>query len=278
MAVDALSALLWEHAVKVKARDGNNKETAPTPAGGHAASNDWQSTLSHTSMNGGRFLFSSQQYAQLMSAWGAALESGIEVLNLPSLVERHRHIGPVIIDIDLRQPDSSLDRLYNDADVVALVSALYDELGRLVDLTETDSRCFVLEKPGPRRCKGGGFKDGLHIELPMVVTRAEVQVALRRAMLPHVGRILFNPLDPERFSNSAEDAYDEAVIEHAGWMLYGAKKPDEPDPWKVTRLHVLSTCKGFGWGRKPPTQTCLRAGRANGLVRLKWRCKCQLHV
>ena len=132
--------------------------------------------LSHTSMSKGKYIVSSLKHAELMAAWGAAVDAGRK---LPALVERHRHIGPVVIDIDLRQPASAPNRIYIDADVAALVAALRLELGRLVDLggEGVDARCFVLEKPAPRPCKGGAtFKDGLHLELPMVVTRAELQV------------------------------------------------------------------------------------------------------
>ena len=229
--------------------------------------------LSHTSMGGGRYKVGAAAHAELMAAWGAELEAGRE---LPALVEQHRHIGPVVVDIDLKgggapvgppsggpaeearvclRVPAPMARLYTDADVAALVAALRLELGRLVDLGAdgVDARCFVLEKPAPRPCRGGAtFKDGLHLELPMVVTRPELQFALRTRMLPHVERILFEgappPSDPPpsecptegrprpRPINSADDAYDEAVIERNGWLVYGAKKPDEPAPWTVTRV------------------------------------------
>ena len=120
------------------------------------------------------------------------------------------------------------------------MAALYLELGRLAVIGETNCDLFLLEKPAPRNAKGGSqatvFKDGLHLMVPRVVTRPEVQHALRAAMLPHVRRIFFGPAEPSRFLCSAEEVYDEAVIESNGWLLYGAKKPDEPHPWTVTRV------------------------------------------
>ena len=62
-------------------------------------------------------------------------------------------------------------------------------------------------------------------------------------MLPHVERIMFMPSQQQspRFSNTAADAYDESVIERNGWLMYGAKKPDEPAPWTVTRVYECGT-------------------------------------
>jgi phage/plasmid-associated DNA primase len=40
------------------------------------------------------------------------------------------------------------------------------------------------------------------------------------------------------FINSIKDIYDEAVIERNNWFMYGSKKPDEDNPWKLS--HVFS--------------------------------------
>jgi hypothetical protein len=144
----------------------------------------------------------------------------------------------VLVDIDLRQ--TGQERLYTRGDVDALVSALFAELALLVDLEQVqDTRCFVLEKPAPRLAKGGcSYKDGFHLQMPGVVTEPEpeLQLALRRAMLPHVERIFSN------FKNNAEDIYDEAVIKRNGWLLYGAKKPDEDNAWTLSRVVDVSPC------------------------------------
>ena len=132
--------------------------------------------LTHTAMCGGRYVVSASDHDELMDAWGAALEGGAK---LPSLVERRtRPVGPVVVDIDLRQEAG--ERQYTRGDVDELVAALYLELGRLAVIGETSSCMFLLEKPAPRNAKGCSeapvFKDGLHMMVPLVVTRPEVQV------------------------------------------------------------------------------------------------------
>ena len=203
---------------RVKAREGGCEKT-------------------HTSMGGaggpGSFYVPGVGHDALINAWGVTLDEG-GTSELPALVERHRHIGPVLVDIDLRQEGPS--RLYSTADVDAFVATLFRELGALVDLG--DPLCFVLEKAAPRPAKGGTspsggvFKDGFHLVVPSVVTRPELQVSLRSAMLPHVAELFASTT----FLNAAEDIYDEAVIERNGWLMYGAKKPGEPYAWTVTRV------------------------------------------
>jgi len=187
----------------------------------------------------GRFYVPASDHDQLMDAYVAFLSAA--ATPLPSMVEAHRHVGPIVVDIDLRQAASG-HRLYTDDDVAAFVSALYGELAKLVDLDHVpgaDRRCFVLEKPAPRTCGKHSIlaKDGFHVHLPGVITRPEIQVLLRRAMLPHVRRAFCFGGDG-RYVNAAEDMYDEAVIRRAGWIMYGAKKPDEQWPWRVTRVYT----------------------------------------
>ena len=107
-----------------------------------------------------------------------------------------------------------------------------------------DAAMYVLSKP-PRLHKGGVYKDGLHLHIPGIVTRPEVQHLLRAAMLPHVAALF-----GDKCTNSAEDIYDEAVIERNGWLLYGSKKPDEPTPWTVLRV-LAPTGEPFVWNPDP---------------------------
>jgi hypothetical protein len=189
-------------------------------------------TFTHTSMGrpGGKYYFSVVNIERFMNAYCRCLDSGTIDPKM-ALIERHRHIGPVVLDIDLRQ--TVPERLYTSDDVDIFVAALFSELALLVDLDKiADRRCFVLEKPAPRPNKSSGtFKDGLHLYIPGVVTRPELQLALRAAMLKCVA-LGFD----SRYTNSAEDIYDAAVISRNGMFLYGCMKPDEDAPWKLTRV------------------------------------------
>ena len=179
------------------------------------------------SCTAGKFYVTAAHSDAFMDAYGECMDAGL--FGAFSLVERHRHIGPVVVDIDLRQPGP--ERAYTAADADAFAMALMAEVRRLVAVPSL--RCFLLEKPAPRMNKSGGYKDGLHIVIPDAVTRPELQVALRRVMLPRVAELFGDG----RFTTSPEDMYDEAVISRNGWMMYGSKKPDESAPWLVTRMY-----------------------------------------
>ena len=203
----------------------------------------------HLSMGSptGRFYVSCSDYERFMDAFAALLAVPFN-RSIPSLVELHRHVGPVIIDIDLRQPPECTERLYTAEDVSAFIASLCVELGKLVDAMAgslpSPNSIFVLEKPAPRCC-GNTVKDGFHVQLPSIVTRPEVQELLRVAMLPHVSSIFGSGSGGHiGYTNSVEDMYDEAVLRRNGWMMYGAKKPDEPWPWRVTRVYSYSVSDG----------------------------------
>jgi hypothetical protein len=64
----------------------------------------------HTSLRGGAYYVPAAKHDTLMDAYVERLQAGATDL---ALVERHRHIGPVLVDIDLRQSaDASPQRLY----------------------------------------------------------------------------------------------------------------------------------------------------------------------
>ena len=197
--------------------------------------------VTHTAFDGGRYYIPAACQASFFRAYAAALAEG-EMLGI---VEQHRHIAPVVIDLDLRGaagPDGRPRRLYAPEDVAAFVAALHAALAELVDMRGvacTDT--YVLEKPPRVKAGGGGnggggapvVKDGLHIVIPEVVTRAETQLLLRQAMLPAVERLFGN-------RGAAGDVYDEAVIERNGWPMLGSRKKDaggwEENAWAISRV------------------------------------------
>jgi hypothetical protein len=196
------------------------------------------------------------------------------------LVERHRHIGPVIIDIDLRQRVP--DRQYTSADIERLVTCLMLQLRRLVTIDDPAAlTCYVLEKPKPRPDKKPNlWKDGIHLHFPGIVTRPQLQLALRTAVLPAVDFIFLGPThhplanDAPMFlkadEHPAEKIYDEAVIEKNGWFMYGSKKPDELAPWRLTRILRPSGADGV----EDDGEALMRLGRAAGPTAeagLAWR-------
>jgi hypothetical protein len=98
------------------------------------------------------------------------------------------------------------------------------------------------------------FKDGLHVVMPNVITHPEIQLAIRDHFVDDVS-------DTSRFADTvlsltgsvASDGagrdvgqiYDRSVITSGGgWFLIGSKKPDEDNPWGITRWHRFDTRDG----------------------------------
>lgn len=148
--------------------------------------------------------------------------------------EHHRHISPVIVDLDFRYEPTATDaepqRRHGDAVVDRIVHTYARHLAEFVDTPDTFD-VYVTEKPAATMLKGL-VKDGLHLVIPGVVTRPAVQLLLRLAVLPHLGEAL----RPLNLANRIEDVVDEAVIERNNWMMYGSRKP-HADAYAVTRRY-----------------------------------------
>ena len=212
----------------------------------------------HTSFDGGKYCVPASFHPTLYIAYADAIERGERL----ALVERHRHIGPVVIDLDLRPlPGVPNDgqHLYSPADVQRFVAKLFSQVDDIVDLNASANviDCFVLEKP-VRVTNGGTVKDGLHFVLPGVVTRVETQMALRTALLPTVAAIFggkcsgppaatpnkraatLNERTVSIYDERAASIYDASVIATNGWLMLGSRKVKggewEPHPWRVTRV------------------------------------------
>ena len=76
-------------------------------------------------------------------------------------------------------------------------------------------------------------KDGIHIIIPEVVTKPNIQLFIRKKCLDLMKDIFENEIKSE---NSVEDIFDEAVINKNNWMMHGSMKP-EREPYKITKVY-----------------------------------------
>jgi len=242
-----LAAVLSAHRVR---------PPAPTPltlASPHDPVPRADMRATHTSMGGapfaGSFCIPAEADARgaadaFTSAYVDAVERGLPV----AMVERHTTTGPVIIDLDFRL--TTPQRAYTRAGIDAFLDALVSTTRNFVSQSQIE--VVVLEKPSPRPAAAGtlGFKDGIHVVLPNVVTHPEVQLAIRDSFVA-------DGTQDQRFAGTVRrmargDAFDETdacevdidlvfdksvITSGGGWLMYGSKKPDEPHPWRVTRWH-----------------------------------------
>ena len=142
------------------------------------------------------------------------------------ITEKHKSISPILIDLDFRQESSQ--RIYHNTYIITFLNTLLTLINRYID--QDIIHIYVLQKLAPRKHKDI-YKDGIHIVIPDIVTIPTIQYAIRNDFIKDFS---YN-IVLDGFINSPESIYDEAVIEHNNWFMYGSKKPDEEYPWTVTQ-------------------------------------------
>jgi P4 family phage/plasmid primase-like protien len=152
------------------------------------------------------------------------------------LIEKHKEIGPIIIDIDLRySKDFELEdeRIYNKDSIIKLVSIYFNEITKFLIIEDKYKKCYIHEKKKPYEYNDLLMKDGFHIIFPNIVTTPEIQFKIRENVLKSVECIeLFQNLN---VLNKIDDIIDERVIKSNGWFMYGCFKPGN-EPYLLTLI------------------------------------------
>jgi phage/plasmid-associated DNA primase len=148
------------------------------------------------------------------------------------ITERHKAFSPILIDLDFKQDTSN--RIYNINYIQKFINTF---LKILKDFIIYDNlHIYVLEKGKPRKCSSG-YKDGIHIVIPDVITCPAIQYEIRNIMISEYSdSITLNDV-----TNNVEDIYDKSVIKNNNWFLYGSRKPDEEFSWKVTHIYEFDS-------------------------------------
>ena len=153
------------------------------------------------------------------------------------ITEKNRHIGPIVVDLDLRYfAEDPLQRTYTDDTVAEIVSIYVSVIKKYFQIKETDY-IFVQEKKTPTvNTKGqGNQKDGIHIVMPSFVTRASVKYMIRNEVM----KLCTEKKVFKNTVNSITDIVDEAIIERNSWYMYGSKKKNN-EPYLLTRIFDMN--------------------------------------
>lgn len=146
------------------------------------------------------------------------------------ITEKHRDVSPILIDLDFRfEKKIKLERQYTDDNILDIVKLYLKNIRKFIDINDTFD-IYVMQKPSPVIDKGI-VKDGLHIVIPTIVTKPNIQYLIRKNVLAECSDIL-KKID---LTNSYDDVIDEAVIEKNNWQMYGSKKPN-CDRYKITKI------------------------------------------
>lgn len=147
------------------------------------------------------------------------------------LTEKSTPIGQVRIDLDFKYKGRVEEHKHTQDQVLAFAKAFLDQLKRFHELPET-VELYVLEKDYPTYSKADDLSSsGIHIQIPAVKTRADIEQQIRRTLLK----------DMETFFPSLgctkpwDDIYDKQPLSHTNnWPLLGSKKnTDGALPYKI---------------------------------------------
>lgn len=156
-----------------------------------------------------------------------------------SLLEKHRDVGPLLVDLDFKYAAGGpLIRRYNmdhiKAFLIQYISAIiyFSEVERMSE----PLRFYVMMKPSAES-DATNHKDGIHIQCPDMITPPKFQYALRGFLMEQ--NIVGNVFGSTGLTNTAEECYDVCVIHRNNWFLYGACKPNKAQ-YKVIQMFTIN--------------------------------------
>jgi P4 family phage/plasmid primase-like protien len=163
-------------------------------------------------------------------------EKAITAGDLLHITEKNRHVGPIVIDMDFKLSEEKAKsltedgrRVYNKSLIKKIVQAYSNVCKTSFDLDGTEN-IYVMEKASKVNCT----KDGLHIVIPKIATRASVKHMIRKEVI----EILKDSIAELNCTNSIEDIIDDSVIEKNNWYMYGSGKLGS-SPYNVTTIYNI---------------------------------------
>lgn len=174
----------------------------------------------------GKYLIPPNALDNFMSIYKFNLENDLPL----GIVEKHRDIGPVVVDLDFKH--TSHKRQYTWDNIQSFIHIYHETISQFIQMPNNDIRYFVMSKQ-QQKPYNNEFKDGIHMVCPDIVTRPLIQFMVREHVLKR-----WNEIFDTCFTNDPQDIYDEAIIERNGWFMYGSKKPNEAESYKVDAILV----------------------------------------
>lgn len=190
-------------------------------------------TASHTAMNGGSYFIGEDSLDTFYDLYAKALRRRDKQF----LTEVSTTVGPCRIDFDFIYEKDIKQHLHTRDQVKSFVKAYVGELGKYVNVPQ-EIDVYIMEKEEPTyNRKKDKMKSGIHILIPEIKTRKQVEQRVRRALINQMETFFPNlPL-----VDAWDKVYDEAVVNRsAPWTLYGSQKPENIDvnamPYKLTYI------------------------------------------
>lgn len=147
------------------------------------------------------------------------------------LTEKSTPIGQMRVDLDFKYAGQVEEHKHTQEQVVKFVTALMEETKKYVQVPES-VEIYVLEKGYPTYDAAKKISSsGIHIQIPAIKTRADVEQSVRRALVRRMDEF-FPDLG---CTKGWEDVYDKQPLTHTNnWPLLGSKKnTDGALPYEV---------------------------------------------
>lgn len=161
-------------------------------------------------------------------------KEAIETTNNLYLAEKQNDVGPLILDIDLRQNDKH--RLYTQNHIRNIVAKFEKIIRVYVEIdSDFDIEAFILEKNEPYYDnKQDIYKDGFHITYPNLNLDIKLrEIIFDSAISELKSEDIFKDI---QIMNNYDDIFDKHVLRTC-WMLYGSRKPTK-EPYKLTQKYM----------------------------------------
>ena len=155
------------------------------------------------------------------------------------IVERHKNVGPIIIDLDFKYHKSK--RQYTLTTIRNIVRVYNDIISRYLSVNEDTLIAYVSEKSKPA-LRSNLYCDGIHIVYPHICTNPILQHIIRCDFIKRV-QTKNNIFKCMKLENSLDDVVDKSVIHSNGWLMYGSTKNPHCDVYRVT--HIFSQYKSY---------------------------------
>lgn len=189
----------------------------------------------HSSMHGmtGKFDIPDDATREFHSLYIDAVLDGFQ----PHITEKHKEYGPIIVDFDFVQSKDDKDRFYTKRNIEKAVAIYHKLIEKYIDCDLKDIQAYVTEKNEPV-LRDSKYHDGFHIMYPFICTKPSTQFIIREDFIEEAKKQ--NIFKNIPIQNDWEDVFDKKPIYHTGWLMYGSRKNNNYDSYKLSYIFASS--------------------------------------
>lgn len=178
--------------------------------------------ITHTSWGKvlGKFHIPEDKVKEFHKLYAIEVQNGTKM----GMIEQHREVGPVIVDLDFKFDLDVVERQFTTEDIDKIVEIYMDEIEKTFIINDKINTlmAYVFLRDKPYQFKGN-TKDGIHIMFPFIVSVPEIQLVIRNNVIKRMTEE--NTLEHIGMKNQIPDVIDRSVIDKNGWFMFGSTKP-----------------------------------------------------